>query len=338
MRYLARSGGLLGFAELVKRFGYNPQTLLSDVGIPGAALQNPDLYVSYLKLARLYELCAQRLAEPVFGLLLGRQQGLEVVGALGSWLCQQGTLGEALLGLQRNLGFHARGIQIHSVLSGDSIELNLTLAFADPADYPQLMMLSLTLLERGLADLQPAHHRPINVSMMHACHHPNWVRLCEDTFHCPLVFDAPRYGVRYPLALLSQPVAVLPKLQTRLARHWRDDWQLAPISLSHQVDRSISALLPTGECCLTTVAALMGLHPRTLQARLQAEGTHYDERLRAVRYALACTHLALSDIDLTQLALDLGYAELAVFSRAFKQWTGLPASRWRQTQSAQTRV
>jgi len=50
-----------------------------------------------------------------------------------------------------------------------------------------------------------------------------------------------------------------------------------------------------------------------------------------VRQALACTHLAESDIDLTRLALDLGYAELAVFSRAFKEWTGLPPSRWRQT-------
>ena len=77
MRYLARSGGLLGFAELVKRYGYNPQTLLSDVGIPAAALQNPDLYVSYLKLARLYELCAQRLAEPVLVCSLGDNKGLK---------------------------------------------------------------------------------------------------------------------------------------------------------------------------------------------------------------------------------------------------------------------
>ena len=331
MRYLARSGGLLGFAELVRRHGHDPVALLSDVGLPVTALQNPDLYLSYPRLAALYERTAQALDEHGFGLLLGRQQGLEVVGALGAWLCQQHTMGEALLGLQRNLGFHARGIQMHSELSHDVIRLDLQLAFADDIDCRQMMMLSLTLLERGMTDLQPAHLLPQSVRMGMPRPAAALVRACEEFFRCPVQFGGRDYSLSYPLALLAQPVAVTPRLQARLQQHWRDDWQLAPVSISMQVDRSISALLPTGECSLETVARLVGLHPRTLQVRLQAESTHYDARLRAVREELACTHLAESDIDLTRLALDLGYAELAVFSRAFKDWTGLPPSRWRQS-------
>ena len=331
MRYLARSGGLLGYAELVRRYRHDPRALLTDVGLPIAALENPDIYLSYPKLAWLYEHTAQTLSEPAFGLLLGRQQGLEVVGALGAWLCQQHTLGEALLGLQRNLGFHARGIQIRSEVTAETIQLHMRLAFAEQVNCHQMMMLSLTLIERGMSDLQPSHPPPIHVCMSMPRPAAALVRALEETFHCSPQFDAPTNSLSYPLKLLTQPVAVTPRLQSRLAQHWRDDWQLAPISISMQVDRSISALLPTGECSLEAVAGLMGLHPRTLQDRLKAEHTHYDERLRAVRFELACTHLADSDIDLTRLALDLGYAELAVFSRAFKAWTGLPPSRWRQT-------
>ena len=178
---------------------------------------------------------------------------------------------------------------------------------------------------------QPAHLLPQSVRMGMPRPAAALVRACEEFFRCPVQFGGRDYSLSYPLALLAQPVAVMPRLQARLQQHWRDDWQLAPVSISMQVDRSISALLPTGECSLETVARLVGLHPRTLQARLQTEDTHYDARLRAVRHELACTHLAESDIDLTRLALDLGYAELAVFSRAFKDWTGLPPSRWRQS-------
>lgn len=334
MRYLARSGGLLGYADLVRSRGHDPAVLLTQVGLPVAALENPELYLSYPRLAALYEHTAQVLDEPAFGLLLGRLQGLEVVGALGAWLCQQRTVGEALLGLQRNLGFHARGIQIHSTLSQDSIRLDLDLAFADATDCRQMLLLSLTLLERGMTDLQPAHLPAQAVRLAIARPSPDLLRACEDTFRCPVQGGSRHYSLSYPLALLAQPVAVTPRLQARLQQHWRDDWQLAArggsVSMTLQVDRSISALLPTGECSLETVARLVGLHPRTLQDKLRAEQTHYDERLRVVRQALACTHLAESDIDLTRLALDLGYAELAVFSRAFKAWTGLPPSRWRQ--------
>ena len=331
MRYLARSGGLLGFAELVRRHGHDPVKLLHDVGLPATALQNPDLYLSYPRLAALYEHTAQVLNEPAFGLLLGQAQGLEVVGALGAWLCQQSTIGDALLGLQRNLGFHARGIQIHSERSDSTIRLDLRLAFANETDCRQMMILSLTLLERGLTDLQPSHPPPQLVRLGMPRPSTALVRACEESFRCPVQFGGRDYSLSYPLAMLMQPVSVNQRLQARLQQHWCDDWQLAPVSISMQVDRSISALLHTGECSLETVASLIGLHPRTLQARLHAEHTHYDARLRAVRQALACTHLAESDIDLTRLALDLGYAELAVFSRAFKEWTGLPPSRWRQT-------
>ena len=330
MRYLARSGGLLGYAELVRRHGHDPNVLLAAVGLPLTALQNPDIYLSYPKLAALYEHTAQVLADPSFALQLGRRQGLEVVGALGAWLCQKATIGEALLGLQRNLSFHARGIEIHFHSSAEQFELELSLSFAHTTNCHQLMLLSLTLLLQGMTDLQPDHEsatavwigpqRPI-ASVLHAC---------EATFKCPVDTTSSRYAIRFPASLLMRPIAISPSLHARLQQHWRDDWQLMPVSIGRQVERCISALLPTGECSLAAVAHVIGLHSRTLQTKLKAELTSFDGCLRNVRLNLACTHLSDSDIDVTRLALDLGYAEIAVFSRAFKHWTGFTPSQWRR--------
>ncbi len=36
------------------------------------------------------------------------------------------------------------------------------------------------------------------------------------------------------------------------------------------------------------------------------------------------------DMKLTDIALQLGYSELAIFSRNFKQWFGLPATEFKE--------
>lgn len=331
-RYLARSGGLLGFAELTRRHGLDPEALLQEAGLPVAALNDPELYLSYPRLAQLYQLTAARLRDPTFALRLAERQGLEVVGALGAWLCRQATVGEALLGLQRHLGFHARGITMDSRVEGDEIRLTLSLAFAADTDCTQLLLLSLALVEHGMADLQPAHVRPRGAQLGAAL--PASVReRCARLFGCA-VESGRVWQLRYPLSLLAQPVAPRPGLVGRLQRHWREDWPQPPLSVTRQVARGLAALLPTGEASLAGVAALVGVHPRTLQDWLHREGSGYDEVLRSVRLDLACTHLAHSDISLTQLAQDLGYAELAVFSRTFKRWTGLSPGAWRRLRQA----
>ena len=82
------------------------------------------------------------------------------------------------------------------------------------------------------------------------------------------------------------------------------------------------------------VARIVDLHPRVLQQRLAAQGSSFSALLESRRLRLAKEHLAHSDIDLTTLALNLGYAELAVFSRAFKRWQGVSPRAWRRQQQA----
>lgn len=337
MRYLVRSGGLLGYAALVREAGGDPLRLLDEAGLPAAALDTTELYLSYPALADLYALTAGRLRMPAFGLRLGQRQSLEVVGALGAWLCHQATLGDALQGIRSHLAFHARGIDITLGRDADSFTLTLAVAFADRVPCMQLLTLSATLLAQGFHDLLGQPTPPLAVSLGFARPDAGFAQACEATFRCPVDFGSGRYQLRYPMRLLSAPVAVREPLRQRLLSHWRDGRALAaPLSMTAQAERAIAALLPTGSCRLEMVAALVGRHPRTLQQDLRTEGTRFDQVLRQVREQLACAHLADSDTDLTRLALDLGYAELAVFSRAFRQWTGLSPSAWRRQAATTT--
>jgi AraC-like DNA-binding protein len=78
------------------------------------------------------------------------------------------------------------------------------------------------------------------------------------------------------------------------------------------------------------VASSMHMSARTLQRRLEDEGTRFGEVLEEVRARLARTWLRDPSLGLSEIAARLGFADLATFSRAFKRWTGMPPGQWRR--------
>ena len=330
MQYFVRSGGLLGFGEWVRENGGNPIALMAEIGLTPAALNDSDLYIPYPALARLMTLAAQRCQRPDFGVQLGMRQGLEAVGALGSVMCLQASLGDALRLMQRNLEFHARGVVIDISRGEHWLELTMDFAFADDEDCEQLTGLSLALLCRCLQQLSLAAQSPLALELKTAAVPPSYRAL----FGCDPAVGARRNRLIYPVGLLAEPVAVAAGLRARLSHQWQHHRQQPGRDLRQQLERAISALLPTGECNLAMVARVIGLHPRVLQQRLAEQGSSFSAVLENRRLHLAREHLAHSDIDVTTLALNLGYAELAVFSRAFKRWQGMSPRQWRRQQRA----
>lgn len=332
MKYLVRSGSLSSFPELVEELGQKPLALLDQVDLPIRVLQEPDLYMPYQKLAELLTLAAQRCRAPDFGVRLGSRQGLDAVGALGTWLCLQPSIGDALALIQKNVGFHARGVDVSVSVDGDQISLTMSLAIAKQTDCFQLLALSMALLASSLAQLHGTNLKPTRIEF--ALPVPRDTRSWQHAFGIKPVFDTTKNRLIYPASLLDLPVHIDTVVRERLSTQWRGDQLQAPVALERQVERAIVALLPTGDCSLERVAHLVDLQPRTLQAQLQRDQLSFGILLRQAREKLAREHLAHSDIDLTTLAMNLGFGELAVFSRAFKSWTGVSPRTWRSRESA----
>ena len=103
-----------------------------------------------------------------------------------------------------------------------------------------------------------------------------------------------------------------------------------PDSLEDQIRDVMGQMLPSGECRIERVASTLGLHPRVVQKRLQRLGTSYNQLLRATRMEIAEQHLRHRSMAITDLALHLGYADVSVFSRNFRHWTGLSPRHWQQ--------
>ncbi|MFG1348951.1 helix-turn-helix domain-containing protein [Xanthobacter autotrophicus] len=87
--------------------------------------------------------------------------------------------------------------------------------------------------------------------------------------------------------------------------------------------------------CLTTLARRLGLSPRTLQRRLGTRGTTFEALLRTVMEEEAEVLLRHGHLSVAAVALELGFADAAHFSRAFRSWKGMPPRNWRRTALAQ---
>ena len=79
----------------------------------------------------------------------------------------------------------------------------------------------------------------------------------------------------------------------------------------------------------SVIAAQLGISERTMQRRLQEEGTSYQEILDNTRHYLARELLRTTRVSLADVALQLGYAEPSTFFRAFRKWEGMTPGQYR---------
>jgi AraC-like DNA-binding protein len=81
---------------------------------------------------------------------------------------------------------------------------------------------------------------------------------------------------------------------------------------------------------LEAMAANLNTSARSLQRKLQEEGTSYQLIADAVRKSLALYYLQSGNHALKEISYILGYNELSAFTRAFKRWTGTPPAQYQK--------
>jgi AraC-like DNA-binding protein len=80
--------------------------------------------------------------------------------------------------------------------------------------------------------------------------------------------------------------------------------------------------LPAGEVSMAAVCRKLGVSTRTLQRRLQAEGSSFQQTLDTLRHSLANHYLFNSSLSGTEISFLLGFADPNSFVRAFQAWSG----------------
>ena len=115
-----------------------------------------------------------------------------------------------------------------------------------------------------------------------------------------------------------------PGLKKRLAELDVND------SASQRVRNALVELLPRGTATIDDVAPALGVSKRTLQRKLKAEETNFQQQLNATREMLAKNYLLNTTMSTDDIAFLLAYQETNSFLRAFHAWTGESVQQYRQ--------
>lgn len=86
---------------------------------------------------------------------------------------------------------------------------------------------------------------------------------------------------------------------------------------------AVQALAKTGDHSIERFSQLLGIHSRTLQRRLRSAGMSFAKLRDDTRRAQAEQLLERSEESITSIALELGYADLPLFSPSCRRWFGM---------------
>jgi len=283
-------------------------------------------YSSYLELHRL---TAEALQCPEFGLKMSRVASAETLGLTGFTMMQASTVGEAWETLARIYRAHDTFGSVQFETAGELVVMSYRLPHVDlpgsrgvfdvAAGISTNIMLQLCGPDWHPAVLGFPYNQPADLSVY------DHLRAGR------LVFNAPCYQLFFGADWAGMPVSSSnPAMRAALDQYFGDYEAARGRSTKEQVEDLIRTLLPLGNCNLEQVASMLSISPRGLQLRLTREHTTFQQTLDFVRMEIALHHLVCGDLQLTQLAMILGYSELSAFSRSFRRQSGMSPRQYQR--------
>jgi len=149
-------------------------------------------------------------------------------------------------------------------------------------------------------------------------------------------FDSDFDALVFPREALDRPLRTGDRMASAaLERECRELERAATVApLAARVREAIEAALEGGDMRLDAVAKALGLSGRTLQRRLEADGSSFHLLLEDARRSRALTLLRAHDLPVKAVSRALGYADTSVFFRAFRRWTGTSPAAYRAGRGA----
>ncbi len=148
-------------------------------------------------------------------------------------------------------------------------------------------------------------------------------------------FAAPCTAIVFDAAHLDLPLSSADsRLHSVVRKH--ADLMLAELpkaqNLTEKVRDLVAEDLPHGQPSAARSARQLGMSPRTLGRRLEAEGTTFTALVDDLRQRLAIRYLGSQEVTLAEITFLLGFSHAAAFHRAFKRWTGQTPVEYRRKQ------
>jgi AraC-like DNA-binding protein len=314
---LATAGRIIH--RLLQHNGLEADAMFLAAGMDPLKLDDPQARYPMDRIRELWHRAEEQIANPCWGLAAGELWRPTDFHALGYAFLASATLESAFKRLERYHRIVAQDLEVQSTTTQDTFSMTHMVP-SGAIDPPALQDARLSVVLRMCRDVYGEGFRLREVQMTHA-----W-RACgyEDYFGCPVRYEAERAGFAFPLEVMRRP---LPAKNRDLARAndrilQEVDRRLTDSSMIGRVRRVVLDSLSAGKPSAKDVAKALAVSPRTLQRKLQEEGTSFQAVLDAVRKDLAREYIRSGEYDLLEVTCLTGFSNPPAFFRAYKKWTG----------------
>lgn len=327
MTTLVRSAALNQFANVAASCNLNARALLSEVGLPARALDDPDLKVPTHLVVRLLHLAAERGHEPAFGLRMAESRRLSNLGPLALLVRDEPTLRDALEALMRHAHLHNEGVAVRVEAYGGLVVIRTELTGTGAALPDQASELVVGATFRVLQVFMGSAWRPRLVCFRHRA--PRSLAVHHRVLGPAVEFGHEFNGIVCNAADLDSPN---PGADPVLARYSQKLLAPALASSARAADRVrqlIVLMLPRGLCRVEVIAQHLGVDRRTVHRWLEAEGTSFSALVAAERGELATRYVEGTERPLSEVAALLGFTAPSAFSRWHVAEFGVSAAQRR---------
>src|SRR5215813_821526 len=307
---------------VAQRCGLDREEVLRQARIDPLAFADRENRIPVESAARMWNLVIRALPDRVLALEIVADFVPGDLGVMGYILHQMENLEEALEAMCRYARLVSQGA-IPSIERGPSatrVSFSLYPALLATQQAPETAVALMIGFIRRTVDVEFA---PTTVHLPH----PRTERsdLLEQFYGAKISHGQPAVAIEFPTPFLSRPVAGAdPNLAVYLRQ--QADQMLSRMEeskgVSHETARRLAERLGRGEPSQALIAKQMGVSERTLQRRLQEEGTTFNQLLEATRRDIALGYLTNPRLAAYEVSFLVGYTEPATFFRAFKRWTG----------------
>jgi len=318
-----------GIADMFAAEGLDARALLVAAGIDPAALEAPDARLPTDKISHLWELAVERSGNPAIGLAqhnVVRPASFDVVGYT---MMSCANLRGAFDRLIRYLLILSDAFTMAMAEEQAGYRVTFVLLGGDrpiPRQRIEFILVTLIGFCRWISgrDVNPLaielpYPAPIDPVPYRAA------------FRCPVSFDAPRNGLLFASADMVAPLPtsnpLLAELHDRFAGEYLQHFDHA--QTSYRAREIIIRRLPDGEPRRDEIAGQLCMSERTLQRRLEEEGTSFIQLMDDTRRELAEQYLGRLHLSLAQAAYLLGFADQSSFFRACRRWFDLSPGQYR---------
>ena len=330
--FLATMGQV--FVRLLEMYRIDARALLREAEIDPAVLRDPAARIPSSIMDTLSGKAAELISDPAFALHAARCWHPSNLGALGhAWLASS-TLRTGLQRLERYCRLLGEKAQIKITDARDGLRFTYdhrrrdSLLRAIGADFAMSLVLDMCRMNYG------ASLRPVEVRLSRA--RPRDIEPYRHFYGCAIHFEASEDSFLISHRVADEPLSTANRqlagtLDGILAA------QLAALDKNNLPARCKSNLLEqltSGELSEEDMARQLHMSRRTLQRRLAESNITYQKLVDDTRRDLALRYMEDPGKSITDVTFLLGFSGQSAFTRAFKRWTGMSPTHFREQKQA----